>query len=145
MIPTAISGARFELDRAGYDHHSRPSPGRRAIRQGRRPAGLEGQPTAVRRAPGGPRATQGGHPRAVAAAAPERRARPSPSGRRRRSIARLRLLRFRAYLDGHALGIADTTGRGRDVSRFIPANELFRTLVAGLDADPALLDSEERQ
>ena len=60
-------------------------------------------------------------------------------------VARLRLLRFRAYLDGHALGIADTTGRRRDVSRFIPANELFRTLVAGLDADPALLDSEERQ
>ena len=60
-------------------------------------------------------------------------------------VARLRLLRFRAYLDGHALGIADTTGLGRDVSKFIPANELFRTLVAGLVADPALLDLEERQ
>ena len=78
---------------------------------------------------------------------PPRRA-PDPSlaiGPAKAIVARLRLLRFRAYLDGHALGIADTTGRGRDVSRFIPANELFRTLVAGLDADPALLDSEERQ
>ena len=73
---------------------------------------------------------------------------PGPSlavGAAKAIVARLRLLRFRAYLNGHALGIADASGRGRDVSRFIPANELFRTLVAGLDADPALLDSEQRQ
>jgi hypothetical protein len=57
---------------------------------------------------------------------------------------RLKGLGFRAYLDGDdALLIADMTGMGRDLSRFLsPADiaDAFSTLVAGLTEDPQLLE-----
>lgn len=56
---------------------------------------------------------------------------------------RLKGLGFRAHLDhGGALLIADATGMGRDLSRFLSAADLphvFDTLVAGLAEDPELL------
>jgi hypothetical protein len=37
--------------------------------------------------------------------------------------------------------IADATGRRRDVTRYLPIDEVFDELVAGLADDPELLDS----
>jgi hypothetical protein len=57
---------------------------------------------------------------------------------------RLKGLGFRAYLDhGGALLIADATGMGRDLSRFVSADDLsdmFSALSAGLAQYPQLLD-----
>jgi len=50
---------------------------------------------------------------------------------------------FRAYLDYRSLYIADTTGRRRDLFRFISPTLVFELLNAGLDDDPALLDPRE--
>jgi hypothetical protein len=55
---------------------------------------------------------------------------------------RLRARGFRAYLDSQGvLLIADATGRRRDVTRYLPIDEVFDELVAGLADDPELLDS----
>ena len=68
---------------------------------------------------------------------------PTPSAleRARWTVERLRKLEFRAYLSGHALSIADVTGRGRDVTRYLPIGEVFDAIVAGLNEDPRLLNS----
>ena len=63
--------------------------------------------------------------------------------RARELLGRLRGLGFLAYLDGGALYLADTTGRRRDLFRFIPPTLVFEALNAGLDDDPALLDPRE--
>jgi DNA (cytosine-5)-methyltransferase 1 len=60
------------------------------------------------------------------------------------TVTRLQALGFRAYLDHGALLIADATGRRRDVSRYMPIAEVFDDLVAGLAAEPKLLDSYRR-
>ena len=56
---------------------------------------------------------------------------------------RLKGLCFRAYLDGNgSVLIADTTGLGRDLSRFMLAadvSDMFDALAAGLAEDPGLL------
>ena len=68
---------------------------------------------------------------------------PGPSlaiGPAKAIAARLRAHGFRAYLDGDALGIADTTGKNRGFSWIMPAAEVFKTIVAGLADDPDLLD-----
>jgi hypothetical protein len=56
---------------------------------------------------------------------------------------RLKRLCFRAYLDGNgSVLIADTTGMGRDLSRFMLAadvSDMFDALAAGLAEDPGLL------
>jgi hypothetical protein len=56
------------------------------------------------------------------------------------TVARLRALGFRAYLDHGALLIADATGRRRDVSQYLPIKKVFDDLNAGFDEDPGLLD-----
>jgi hypothetical protein len=61
----------------------------------------------------------------------------------RELLARLRDLGFRAYLDRGALYLADTTGWGRDLFRFISPTLVFEVLNAGLDDDPAPLDQRE--
>ena len=68
---------------------------------------------------------------------------PGPSlaiGPAKAIAARLRAHGFRVYLDGDALGIADTTGRNRGFSWIAPPAEVFKTIVAGLADDPDLLD-----
>jgi hypothetical protein len=61
----------------------------------------------------------------------------------RETAERLKGLGFRAYLDhGGSLLIADATGMGRDLSRFVSAADLADAsdvLVAGLAEDPELL------
>jgi hypothetical protein len=54
-------------------------------------------------------------------------------------IARQQARGFRAYLDRGALLIADATWRRRDVSRYLPIDEVFDAIVAGLAGDPGLL------
>jgi hypothetical protein len=49
-------------------------------------------------------------------------------------------LGFRAYLDHGAPYLADTTGRRRDVFRFVSPTRVFEVLNAGLDDDLAPLD-----
>ena len=68
---------------------------------------------------------------------------PGPSlaiGPAKAIAARLRAHGFHPYLDGDALGVADTTGRKRGFSWIMPAAEVFKTIVAGLADDPNLLD-----
>jgi hypothetical protein len=50
---------------------------------------------------------------------------------------------FRAYLDYRSLYIADTTGRRRDLFRFISPTLVFAVLNAGLDDDSTLPDPRE--
>ena len=80
---------------------------------------------------------------AIAARADATDERPSAAKQARELLNHLRDLGFRAYLDGGALYIADTTGRRRDLSRFISSTLVFEVLNAGLDDDPALLDPRE--
>ena len=68
---------------------------------------------------------------------------PSAAMRARELLSHLRVLGFRAKLDGGALYLADTTGWQRDLSKFIPTTLVFEVLIAGLDDDPALLDPRE--
>ena len=58
-------------------------------------------------------------------------------------IDRLRGLGFRAHVDHGALLISDTTGRRRELFRFISPTLVFEVLNAGLDDDPALLDPRQ--
>ena len=59
-------------------------------------------------------------------------------------IARLRSLRFSPCLDdGGALLITDALGMRRDASRHLPIVKVFDDIVAGLNQDPRLLDSED--
>jgi hypothetical protein len=64
-------------------------------------------------------------------------------GRARRILERLRKYGFRVSLDRGALLIGDDTGRRRDVTRFVEIATVFDVLVAGLDEDPALLNSDD--
>jgi hypothetical protein len=80
---------------------------------------------------------------AIGGTADETDKRQSAAMRARELLGQLRVLGFRAKLDGGALYLADTTGWQRDLSRFIPTTLVFEVLIAGLDDDPALLDPRE--
>ena len=58
-------------------------------------------------------------------------------------IDKLRGFGFKAYLDQGALYFADVTSWRRDLFRLISPTLVFEVLNAGLDDDPALLDSRE--
>ena len=66
-----------------------------------------------------------------------------PQCRLRELLGHLRVLGFGANLDRGALYLADTTGRRRDLFRFISPTLVFAVLNAGLDEDSALLDPRE--
>ena len=59
--------------------------------------------------------------------------------RARELLGRLRVLGFRANLDGGGLYIADTTGWRGDLSKFISPALVFDVLNAGLDDDPGIV------
>jgi hypothetical protein len=80
---------------------------------------------------------------AIGGTADETDKRQSAAMRARELLGQLRVLGFRAKLDGGALYLADTTGWQRDLSRFIPTTLVFEVLIAGLDDNPALLDPRE--
>ena len=103
-----------------------------ALRALRAPDCLEGNANALRE-----------EPVAVGARTDETDEKPSDAMRARELLGRLRDLGFRAYLDRGALYLADTTGRRRDLFRFISPTLVFEVLNAGLDDDPALLDPRE--
>jgi hypothetical protein len=59
------------------------------------------------------------------------------------TIWQLQQLGFTAYLDPKgALLIADATGKGRDVDRYMRVATMFKDLVAGLADAPGLFDEE---
>jgi hypothetical protein len=61
--------------------------------------------------------------------------------RAKKTVWQLHRLGFRASLDNGALRIADVTGNGRDLSRYLQVVEVFETIVAGLAENLRLLDS----
>ena len=101
-----------------------------ALRALRAPDWLEENAHAVIRA----------EPPAVAARTDETDEKQSAVILARELLDRLRGFGFIAYLDRGALYLADTTGRRRDLFRFISPTLVYEVLNAGLDDDPALLD-----
>jgi hypothetical protein len=81
---------------------------------------------------------------AIGGTADETDKRQSAAMRARELLSQLRVLGFRAKLDGGALYLTDTTGWHRDLSRFIPSTLVFEVLIAGLDDNPSLLDPREK-
>jgi hypothetical protein len=76
---------------------------------------------------------------AIGVGADETDSRQSAVMRARELLGRLRVLGFRANLDGGGLYIADTTGWRRDLSKFISPALVFEVLNAGIDDDPGLV------
>jgi hypothetical protein len=91
------------------------------------------------RAEGKVRALRCAQTAAIGVGADETDSRQSALMRARELLGRLRVLGFRANLDGGGLYIADTTGWRRDLSKFISPALVFEVLNAGIDDDPGLV------